>query len=270
MKQLLRSYILWTYGVFIIFLLIIGVTMMLLKAQLAAEILKVISAWTPTFVFFAMYKKNIKQDKLLQFVKTLFKQKIKIKTLLSLIFLQAAIWIVSLLFHSYMHNKSLGTLVITSGGTLFILFLDNVVRGPLGEELGWRGFMQNELQKKFSPLKSAIIVGVLHGFWHTPLWLLSGYNGFQLVQYIIFFMIAIISLSIIVTAFYNLCHNLFIPIIIHQLFNYFLGIQTGDLLDNLTTTAIVYLITAVVFILINYKNCLNKNRMIFNLKSYGQ
>ncbi len=262
MKKSLRNYILWTYGVFIVFLIIIGVTMMLLKAQFAAEILKVISAWTSTFVFIAMYKKIYKQDKLLQFVKILFKQKIKIKTLLSLIFLQAAILAVSLLFDSYIHKKSLGTLVITSGVTLTILFFDNIVRGPLGEELGWRGFMQNELQKKFSPLKSAIIVGVLWGFWHTPLWLLSGYKGFQLVQYIIFFMIAIVSLSIIMTAFYNLNHNLFIPIIIHQLFNYSLGIQTGDLLDNLTTTAILYLITAVIFIFLNYKNCLYKNRMI--------
>ncbi len=270
MKKSLRNYILWTYGVFIVFLLIIGVTMILLKAHLAAEILKVISAWTSTFVFIIMFKKIYKQDKIISFIRLQFCRRINLRTLTIMILLQIVIFLLTLLFESHTESKPFNDLFYNSGSTLLTIFFIGLIKGPLGEELGWRGFVLNELQKKYNPLMSGFIVGVLWGFWHTPLWLLSGYKGFQLFQYIIFFMIAIISLSIIMTAFYNLNHNLFIPIIIHQLFNYSLGIQTGDLLDILTTTAILYLITAAIFIFTNYKNCLYKNRMIFNLKSYGQ
>lgn len=38
----------------------------------------------------------------------------------------------------------------------------------VGEELGWRGYAQPELEKSFSPLVAAIILGVLWGFWHLP------------------------------------------------------------------------------------------------------
>ncbi|HMG88688.1 MAG TPA: CPBP family intramembrane glutamic endopeptidase [Chryseolinea sp.] len=41
--------------------------------------------------------------------------------------------------------------------------------GPLGEELGWRGFLLPELQKDNSAIKSSVIVGFIHCIWHLPL-----------------------------------------------------------------------------------------------------
>jgi membrane protease YdiL (CAAX protease family) len=38
----------------------------------------------------------------------------------------------------------------------------------VGEELGWRGYAQPELEKRYSPLVAAIILGILWGFWHLP------------------------------------------------------------------------------------------------------
>ena len=37
------------------------------------------------------------------------------------------------------------------------------------EELGWRGFAQPELQEQYGGLRAAVIVGVLWGGWHLPL-----------------------------------------------------------------------------------------------------
>ena len=44
-------------------------------------------------------------------------------------------------------------------GNANLFFVKNFLAGPLGEELGWRGFAQIELQKKYSPLKASLIIG---------------------------------------------------------------------------------------------------------------
>lgn len=253
MKKLLRNYIFWTYAMFFCFLLTIGAAMALLKSQTLAEILKVASAWTSTFVFFAMFRKIYPNEKLLGFIKRQFSEKLKISVVFCAVLLQGAILLGGLLFTSAVQNVPIRSLLTTSWITLLLMFGNNLVRGSLGEELGWRGFVLNELQKKFSPLKSAVIVGILWGFWHAPLWLLSGYAGAQLIQYIICFMVAIVSVSIIITLFYNWNRNLLVPVIIHQLFNFFLGIQKGNLLYNITVATLLYFAAAVVIVLISHK-----------------
>ncbi len=40
--------------------------------------------------------------------------------------------------------------------------------GGLGEELGWRGFLQPQLQTRLSPFETSLVIGVLHGVWHLP------------------------------------------------------------------------------------------------------
>ncbi len=63
----------------------------------------------------------------------------------------------------------------------FWMLLQAMLFGPtinalaaLGEELGWRGFMQNEL--RFTGFwQSSLIVGLVWGVWHTPI-ILQGHN----------------------------------------------------------------------------------------------
>ena len=47
----------------------------------------------------------------------------------------------------------------------FIVF--SLVTGPVSEEFGWRGYAQPRLAARWSPLRAAIVVGILWGFWHT-------------------------------------------------------------------------------------------------------
>ncbi|MCG2462721.1 CPBP family intramembrane metalloprotease [Flavobacteriaceae bacterium F89] len=79
--------------------------------------------------------------------------------------------------------------------------------GPLGEELGWRGFLLPEFQKRFSSLKSAILIGIIWFVWHIPLFrapfgtLVSG-EAISILPVIIYFMM-LICLSIIITWLVN-------------------------------------------------------------------
>src|SRR5699024_7841104 len=112
--------------------------------------------------------------------------------------------------------------------------------------------------KKHSPLKSALIVGVLWGSWHAPLWFLSGYTGVDLIKYIALFMIGIISVSVIMNLFYNINKNLIIPIVIHQLFNFSIVMIKSELLDILVYVMLSYLVVATVLIVIKQKEIIYK------------
>ena len=59
---------------------------------------------------------------------------------------------------------------------IVILFLPNLIGGPLGEEGGWRGYALPRLQRRFSPATSSIILGFLWANWHLPLIVTHVYN----------------------------------------------------------------------------------------------
>jgi membrane protease YdiL (CAAX protease family) len=56
-----------------------------------------------------------------------------------------------------------------------------VLGGPLEEELGWRGFAFPRMQAGTNALESSLVIGVVWGLWHTPLFLLPGTSQYELV-----------------------------------------------------------------------------------------
>ena len=56
-------------------------------------------------------------------------------------------------------------------------FLFSLLVVGIGEETGWRGWMLPQLLRRFSPLLSSIVVGVVWGFWHLPLYIIGAYDG---------------------------------------------------------------------------------------------
>ena len=45
-----------------------------------------------------------------------------------------------------------------------------VIGGPLGEELGWRGFALPRLRAAFRPIMASLLLGFIWAGWHLPLW----------------------------------------------------------------------------------------------------
>jgi len=55
-------------------------------------------------------------------------------------------------------------------GLLLAMIGFNLILGPLGEELGWRGYFQDHLNQKIGWLEASLLVGVTWFVWHLPLW----------------------------------------------------------------------------------------------------
>jgi membrane protease YdiL (CAAX protease family) len=49
-----------------------------------------------------------------------------------------------------------------------------IIFPSLGEEPGWRGFALPRLQQQYGPLLGTLILGVLHGLWHLPVYFIPG------------------------------------------------------------------------------------------------
>ena len=56
---------------------------------------------------------------------------------------------------------------------LILLVGINLFMGPLGEEFGWRGFLYPALRLRLGWLGAALLVGIIWGFWHAPLWFIE-------------------------------------------------------------------------------------------------
>jgi membrane protease YdiL (CAAX protease family) len=72
--------------------------------------------------------------------------------------------------------------------------------GPLGEELGWRGFALPRLLRLHPPIKTSLILGVIWGLWHLPAFYVSGLP--QEGASFLFFFLGAIVLSFLSTYLY--------------------------------------------------------------------
>lgn len=68
--------------------------------------------------------------------------------------------------------------------------------GGIGEELGWRGFLQPSLERRWGPLKGTIAVGLIWAYWHLPANLM-GYNDDKhpLLNALLLFPVAVVAMS---------------------------------------------------------------------------
>jgi uncharacterized protein len=59
------------------------------------------------------------------------------------------------------------------GGPLGVLAY-TLMSGPLSEEFGWRGFVQPRLRLRYGRVRTTVVMAVVWGLWHVPLFFLTG------------------------------------------------------------------------------------------------
>jgi hypothetical protein len=110
----------------------------------------------------------------------------------------------------------------TLPGTLELLLyfiVIAVVGGPLGEEIGWRGFLQTSLLKRHTPVVASLLIAVIWFAWHLPLFWLEG--AAQEGGSVFYFALLVLGMSVLFTLLYiKTKGNLFQAVLFHTVINY--------------------------------------------------
>jgi uncharacterized protein len=120
------------------------------------------------------------------------------------------------------------------------LFVFSIFPGSaLGEEVGWRGVALPLLQGRCSALTASIVVGVLWGTWHLPLWL-TGSESHPIRLYPAF-VLTVIAASVIFTWMYNSTGgSLLVVVLYHAAANLPLSLLLTPLGDATTQPFLIY------------------------------
>lgn len=178
----------------------------------------------------------------------LLKKIISVKATISL---YAFIIIIPVLFYciSYFtsltyYNESINTQWLQATKNIMLWFLLALPFGPMGEELGWRGFMLPQLLKSHSVIKSTVLVGLAWGIWHMASFTFPGaaIPSFMEVNVwtIGFYFMNTIALSMIFTYVYLKGNgSVFHAILLHAFFNASANVAADLIGETQNTSALV-------------------------------
>ena len=221
-RDYMWRYVILAYGLFwgLVMVLCAPAAMIFHASPLTMRILSNITAWSPTFAVLILFKKLKPNTKLSDYVKSCFSGKLKpslflLSTVIMLFGVGLTVWIVSLI-----EGKPF-TAYFTLGGYTFIAsFFLSLLSGPTGEELGWRGYLRPELNKRYGFLKGSILQGVIWAFWHTILWFVdSDFLDWRMIPYVLSNVIVITAITLIMNIILEKSNNLLYSIWIHFCFN---------------------------------------------------
>lgn len=251
-KNYITQYVIYTYGLFTLLLLTLGgiATVLLNGTPLVMQWLMAITAWTPTYVLLLMFKKLYPNSTVKAFYKEAFGAKINFRLLAVTTAIQIFVFTTGVTMVSIKEGVAIRSLIDFSYPTILTTLFFVLIQGPMGEESGWRGYLLPAMEKKIGIVKASLAVSVIWSFWHAPIWFLgSGYSGTVLAKYIVAFVISITSLGVMISICYHHCKNLFVPIWIHFLFNFFATSFKGSMPEFVVWYAVFYSVTAIGFLL---------------------
>ncbi|MBP0973317.1 MAG: CPBP family intramembrane metalloprotease [Oscillospiraceae bacterium] len=262
-----RFFAVMTYVIFFVEIGICGLVMLLgLPEKVLNTIELIVSApmaWSSFFVLMLWAKKLYPEMTRKEFIKNAFSDKLSIKWIIISVCISFAVYIVSLGILITVSGKSIGQLFNKEFALNPLMFLLVLVSGPLGEELGWRGYYLTSKAKRYSVLKASLITGLVWSFWHLPLWFLRGGNGIDLLIYILAFIVQTTSQTVVFGYIYTKHRNLVYTILIHTFDNFLAGTLVVDATSRMASAfyiiqAAVYVIAALVTILIYKKSEITK------------
>jgi membrane protease YdiL (CAAX protease family) len=207
-------------------------------------------------VVFSFYRLNLGIS-ISQFIRQQLKR-VSIFDILVPMLIQFSIAALAIIFVFRTNGDSLINIKFIQFSKIVPLIIINITSGPMGEELGWRGFALQELKKKQNTFLSSIIIGMVWGLWHFPLWLVSGFSGIDFIVYSSSFMLGIISFSIFISYYYLKTRNIIVAVLIHFTFNILMQLVVLEDTKFILFVSILYLFASLAIVLSNRKMFFNR------------
>lgn len=119
-------------------------------------------------------------------------------------------------------------------------FVTPFLDGPLGEEIGWRGYFLPALLERYGPILSSVVVGIVWFLWHLPLYHADGRD--MSAEFLVKYLVFTTALSVLHTwLFQRSGRSAFLAIVFHNSTNYVVlfailllpGLETIQLDNNL-------------------------------------
>jgi membrane protease YdiL (CAAX protease family) len=126
-------------------------------------------------------------------------------------------------------------------GAAGVLVLLVVVNG-LGEETGWRGFLQPLLQRSMRPLAAMLVVAVIWACWHAPLFaILTTFRGFTPAT-LFGFAIGLVCGAIVLGWLYNRTGSVLAVAVWHATYNLTSATDAAHGLPAAVSTTVVIIV----------------------------
>jgi len=236
---------------YLLFWVLLGVTGFLIFLKVPGPLvaaMKNVCAWAPTFALAILFRRLNPGTSWKDFLRAQVAEKPRAGLFLAVLAAQAGILVLARAVHSALGGQPFAAWTLPAPAALAAAFVVNLTSGPLGEELGWRGYALPRLRRTRSTTASGLLLGLVWGFWHLPLWLMSGFSGPDLLRYVLAFLAAIVSVSVLIAHALERNRNILLAVWIHFWFNFLVQLAGIDILALMTYIAVGYGFAAVLVV----------------------
>lgn len=231
-------------------LILLGFQVPNLESQEATQplpmIIYIINGFIPSITGLILYLKEGKKSRLASLIprKNNIKDSLLILGIFMLIFLSQ-----TLLYNWLVGDYNYGVIGAQLGQLIPLIIL-----GPLSEELGWRGYLQDQFDSK-KPLRTSLWIGLIWALWHLPLFFILGTTQQTNHMNFLTFVVLVTLVSYIMTYFYQRnMGSLFVSVLIHYLYTVILTFFIlGTSYSLLSDIVSIIPVALVVFVLIVYQ-----------------
>ena len=248
-KYIISSYILvWALIIFVA-----GTASLVFHAPpVIMWIVRNLIAWSPTYLLLIGWKHFRPDETRRVFIKRCFSGKVKLFPLLCSFALTFGISVLALFLFSAVMGKPVLSYINFGIIALPLSIFLSFTSGPTGEELGWRGFMREEFNKRYGFLKSSVCQGLVWCFWHTLLWAVdSEFTDWRAVPYVISNIVVITCMTVLMNIFLEWHNNLIYSVLLHFGFNIIYVFLEADIGFFVILTVLYLVITPIVIFVRN-------------------
>jgi len=209
---------------------IISALVWLIGSYFNSSILIIVGISVPSVLALIMTFRKDKQT-FYGLLKSLFNFKISLKSYLLIFMYLPMIVVISYIIMRLLNIETPDvSYKIYEVPLVFVVILFTM--GPLGEEIGWRGYVLPTLTEKHHILKASLILGLIWSVWHLPLFFMSHSLQYAFVQSYGFFVAfaGYLTYTMLLSIFMGIMyekthHHLCAQILIHTIANLTIGIM---------------------------------------------